>query len=287
MASCPRPRPPPPPPLLDDALRSPFSLLAGRFCGNPLTLHSQSSLSVSDGDLAGDEDIGQEFSYVPRDARGRVKGGLGEGGGESDSGTEFTFVPRRGAAAASAAASAGGDDGLPVGAEGLLARKREKEALAKETPWEATLRKERERKRARKKELKERRKASSALAEAEGSEGVSRESVVRSARCLLAERKGRGGEGEGHEHPKSRVSRPCQDTEEGGGGFESDPRVFRENRLVRWSRRCGCRHRPVSKSAFSVVVFLLIFVGPSLAKPQSGILRLANRSCATVVQESK
>lgn len=54
--------------------------------------------------------------------------------------SEFTFVPR-------------GERG--DGAEGLLARKREKEALAKETPWEASLRKERERKKARKKAIKE------------------------------------------------------------------------------------------------------------------------------------
>lgn len=41
------------------------------------------------------------------------------------------------------------------GLDGLLARRREKEALARETPWEATLRKERERKQARKKAIKE------------------------------------------------------------------------------------------------------------------------------------
>lgn len=39
--------------------------------------------------------------------------------------------------------------------ETLLARKKQRDALAKETPWEASLRKERERKKARKRALKE------------------------------------------------------------------------------------------------------------------------------------
>lgn len=42
------------------------------------------------------------------------------------------------------------------GMETLLARKKQRDALAKETPWEASLRKERERKKARKRALKER-----------------------------------------------------------------------------------------------------------------------------------
>lgn len=37
-----------------------------------------------------------------------------------------------------------------------MERKKKKEALARETPWEASLRKERERKKARKKAIKER-----------------------------------------------------------------------------------------------------------------------------------
>lgn len=75
-----------------------------------------------------------------------------EEGGDG-SGTEFTFVPRRGAAS-------GSGGGLLSGPEDFLARKREKEALARETPWEASLRKERERKRARKKSMKEKMRAS-------------------------------------------------------------------------------------------------------------------------------
>ncbi len=48
---------------------------------------------------------------------------------------------------------------VPGGAEGLLARRKAKEALASESPWEATRRKERERKKARKKAIKERMEA--------------------------------------------------------------------------------------------------------------------------------
>ena len=54
------------------------------------------------------------------------------------------------------------------GAEGLLARRKAKEALASETPWEASLRKERERKRARKKAIKERIEAEEAKEAAGG-----------------------------------------------------------------------------------------------------------------------
>lgn len=66
------------------------------------------------------------------------------------------------------------------GAEGLLARRKAKEALAMETPWEASLRKERERKRARKKAIKERIEAEEA--DDDEDDGEVRETAVRSHR---------------------------------------------------------------------------------------------------------
>lgn len=62
--------------------------------------------------------------------------------------------------------TAGEGEGGVAGAERLLARRKEKEALALETPWQASLRKDRERKKARKKAFKEKMEA----LEAEGGE---------------------------------------------------------------------------------------------------------------------
>ena len=62
------------------------------------------------------------------------------------------------------------EEGGVAGAERLLARRKEKEALAMETPWEASLRKDRERKKARKKAIKEKIEAAAEAGEGEEEE---------------------------------------------------------------------------------------------------------------------
>ncbi|CAM9123180.1 unnamed protein product [Scytosiphon promiscuus] len=96
----------------------------------------------SDDSEGGGDDAGEEQSSDDED-------GAEEEEGED---TEFSFVPR----GTAAAMDEDGEDVQSGGAEGLLARRKAKEALANETPWEASLRKERERKRARKKAIKDR-----------------------------------------------------------------------------------------------------------------------------------
>ena len=59
-----------------------------------------------------------------------------------------------------------------AGAERLLARRKEKEAMALETPWEASLRKDRERKKARKKAIKEKMEAAAEAEEEEEEVGA-------------------------------------------------------------------------------------------------------------------